>query len=74
MESARERSNLGPDPEDIVKTEEATKHRQPKKRFVGRRAALAEKAEQEATNGTIENSAAIQGMSGQGKRHPNVCR
>jgi 2-(3-amino-3-carboxypropyl)histidine synthase len=58
MEDDREATNLGP--EIVIPLNEATKSEsvQPKRRFVGQRAA-AKKAP--ANNGTIEESDAIQG-------------
>jgi 2-(3-amino-3-carboxypropyl)histidine synthase len=61
MEEDRKATNLGPGISEILETEITSAPKQPKRRFVGRRAA--EKAAPATTpNGSIEESAAIQGV------------
>ena len=61
MENDRAETNLGADADAEIGATTIEKPKQPKKRFVGRRAA--EQAEkQSSSNGTIENSGAIQGQ------------
>ena len=60
MEEDRNEANLGPIAAQDTDTEPSPQPKQPKKRFVGRRAAdRAEK--QPSSNSTIEDSSAIQG-------------
>ena len=60
MEEDRVQANLGPTAD--VQPEETEKAKQPKKRFVGRRT-VGSAGKQQTSNGTIENSGAIQGYS-----------
>lgn len=61
MEVDRSKANLGPGAGAELDVEVIEKPKQPKRRFVGRR--TAEKAEkQPSSNGTIEDSCAIQGL------------
>lgn len=61
MEADRAETDLGDSIIPELEAEEDEKPKQPRKRFIGRRAA-AEKAEQRnGPNGTIEDSGAIQG-------------
>jgi hypothetical protein len=61
MEEDRLATNLGPEDAEILQTEATSAPRQPKRRFVGRRAAEAA-ATTNAPNGSIEESTAIQGV------------
>ena len=62
MESDRTQSNLGQAVDLDAGEQRPEKPKQPKKRFIGRKAA-AERLEQNGgSNGTIEDSGAIQGM------------
>lgn len=63
MEEDRAATNLGPTPEEELNGEPSIAPKQPKKRFVGRRAAesaAAAKAKADP-NANIEDSGAIQG-------------
>lgn len=62
MEEDRAQADLGEVVDAEVCAEKQGKQKQPKKRFIGRKEA-AERAEKRGdTNGTIEDSAAIQGV------------
>ena len=59
METDRDVANIGADPEPVDSIELAQRPKQPRKRFVGRKAA----AEQQAKSATaVEDSGAIQSM------------
>lgn len=63
MEEDREATNLGPSPEDTMPEEPTVVPRQPKRRFVGRKAADKAAASQPTDpNASIEDSSAIQGV------------
>jgi len=63
MESDRAQTDLGKVHIEQVDAEKQEKPKQPKKRFIGRKAA-AENAERRGDpNGTIEDSGAVQGLS-----------
>ncbi|MBE7180459.1 MAG: hypothetical protein INR71_04470 [Terriglobus roseus] len=60
MEEDREETNLTSGPGQLVEEEE-TRPKQPKRRFVGRRAAEQQKHASKDKDGSIEDSGAIQG-------------
>jgi 2-(3-amino-3-carboxypropyl)histidine synthase len=63
MEEDRLATNLGPNLDDQLESEVPAAARQPKRRFIGRRAA--DQATQNKTgDGSIEDSGAIQGVKG----------
>lgn len=63
MESDRAQANLGDAIDDELEVDKQEKPKQPRRRFIGRKAA-AERAELNGgSNGTIEDSGAIQGIS-----------
>jgi 2-(3-amino-3-carboxypropyl)histidine synthase len=62
MEEDRIISNLGPDIEGEIEAEVSTPPKQPKRRFVGRRAAE-QAAQSKIVNGSIEDTGAIQGVN-----------
>jgi hypothetical protein len=61
MEEDRLATNLGPETSDSLDADTPAAPKQPKRRFVGRRAAEAATATN-APNGSIEESTAIQGV------------
>lgn len=61
MEEDRAEADLGLAVDVEERLEEAVVQRQPKKRFVGRRQAEAAAASKNSTNGTVEDSGAVQG-------------
>ena len=62
MESDRAQADLGEAANAELTANQAEKAKQPKKRFIGRKA-VAQKAEQShGPNGTIEDTGAIQGI------------
>jgi 2-(3-amino-3-carboxypropyl)histidine synthase len=62
MEDDRIATNLGPEMNGDVESEVVTPAKQPKRRFVGRRTAE-QAAQSNGTNGSIEDSGAIQGVN-----------
>ena len=70
MEEDRAETNLG----QAVDVEQSIKEvpRQPKKRFIGRRAAAERPAERGSTTGTIEESGAIQSPSSSTNYRTNI--
>lgn len=77
MEEDRAIADLGPDVSAELNGDDETVKRTPKRRFIGRRAADAQAAARAATgsnsnsNGTIEDSGAVQGAS---QLHVSVMR
>jgi 2-(3-amino-3-carboxypropyl)histidine synthase len=61
MEEDRAATNLGPDVSESLEIEVTSAPKQPKRRFVGRRAAE-KAATTNAPNGSIEESTTIQGV------------
>jgi len=64
MEDDREATNLGPDVEEKISEEPSVAAKQPRRRFVGRKAADKgdEQQQQADPNANIEDSSAIQGV------------
>jgi len=63
MESDRQQADLGPVESADLNGDTAPEPRQPKKRFVGRRAAAERAAAKGQTDGGIEDSNAVQGAA-----------
>lgn len=61
MEKDRQQADLGPDVSADMNGEVEAPRKQPKKRFIGRRAAAEKAAARGETTGGIEDSGAIQG-------------
>lgn len=61
MEDDRAATNLGPEVDDGISEEPVTAQKQPRKRFVGRKAAEKGSEQQADPNASIEDSSAIQG-------------
>lgn len=73
MENDRARTGLGESVISEIDAEKQEKPKQPKKRFIGRRAA-AENAEQRGhSNDTIENSGAVRGLTYCGLSNALLC-
>lgn len=68
MEEDRIATNLGPETNGDVQSEVVVPTKQPRRRFVGRRAADQAAAQSNGANGSIEDSGAIQGVNS-----PNPC-
>lgn len=62
MEDDRIATNLGPETNRDVESEVAAPAKQPRRRFVGRRA-TEQAAQSNGANGSIEDSGAIQGVN-----------
>jgi hypothetical protein len=63
MESDREQADLGPTIPEDINGDTVPEPRQPKKRFIGRRAAAERAAGKGQTDGGIEDSNAVQGAA-----------
>lgn len=64
MEDDRAATNLGPSAEDGMPEEPIPVPKQPRRRFVGRKAAAEATTKPTDPNATIEDSGAIQGVRG----------
>jgi hypothetical protein len=62
MEEDRLETNLGPSLDDQIESEVQIQAKQPKRRFIGRRAAD-QAAQNKITDASIEDSGAIQGVN-----------
>lgn len=70
MEEDRAQVDLGGAVDAELGLENQQKQKQPRKRFVGRKEAVERAEKRSDTNGTIEDSGAIQGM----QSASNLCR
>lgn len=62
MEDDRAATNLGPGVDEDISEEPATVPKQPRRRFVGRKAAENANGQKTDANANIEDSSAIQGV------------
>lgn len=62
MEEDRASANLGPEVSLNLEEESKTEPKQPKRRFIGKRAAVEKAAANGSQNGNVEDNEAVQGV------------